>query len=334
MKNYFIKTFNGMVMGLFASLIIGLIIKQFGDYTGIIQISNFGKMAQLMMGPAIGGGVAYSLNASPLVIFGSMVTGAIGAGSISLDPSGQAILKIGEPVGAYIAGLAGAEVGRRLSGKTKIDIVISPGITILAGGFAGILLGPIVSKFISLIGSMINSATMMQPLFMGIIISVVMGLVLTMPMSSAALSIALGLDGLAAGAALIGCCCQMVGFAVASYEENKMEGLLAQGLGTAKLQLPNIINNPKILIPTVVSSAILGPVGTMIFSMKTNSIGAGMGSSGLVGQIATFAVMGKEGLLGILLLHFVLPGIISYVVAKYLKKIGWIGVNDMKLPNH
>lgn len=330
MKNYFIKTLNGMALGLFASLIIGLILKQIGDLSSISQLSTFGRTAQLLMGPAIGAAVASSLGAGPLVVFASLATGAIGAGSIMITEAG-ATLAVGEPVGAFIASLAGAEVGRRIAGKTKVDIVLVPAATIIAGGLAGIIVGPFVSVIMKNIGAFINLATELQPIPMGIVLSIVMGMILTLPISSAAISISLGLEGLAAGAALIGCCSQMVGFAVMSYRDNKMGGLISQGLGTSMLQISNIIKNPLIWIPPIVSSAILGPIGTTVFKMRATSVGAGMGTSGLVGQFSTIDAMGSSALFGILLLHFLLPGIISYFVCRFMEKKGYIKKGDMKL---
>jgi len=329
-KNYFVKTLNGMALGLFASLIIGLILKQIGDLSSISQLSTFGRTAQLLMGPAIGAAVASSLGAGPLVVFASLATGAIGAGSIMITEAG-ATLAVGEPVGAFIASLAGAEVGRRIAGKTKVDIVLVPAATIIAGGLAGIIVGPFVSVIMKNIGAFINLATELQPIPMGIVLSIVMGMILTLPISSAAISISLGLEGLAAGAALIGCCSQMVGFAVMSYRDNKMGGLISQGLGTSMLQISNIIKNPLIWIPPIISSAILGPIGTTVFKMRATSVGAGMGTSGLVGQFSTIDAMGSSALFGILLLHFLFPGIISYFVCRFMEKKGYIKKGDMKL---
>lgn len=331
-KEYFIKVFNGMALGLFSSLIIGLIIKQLGTLLNIDIVVKFGQVAQYLMGPAIGGGIAYSIGASPLGIFASIVTGAIGAGTISFD-GGNAIIKVGEPVGALVASLLGAEFSRFIEGKTKVDIVIVPLGTIIVGGLIGYYIGPVVSGFMTLLGNMINLATELKPVPMGIIVSVLMGIILTLPISSAALAISLGLSGLAAGASTVGCCCHMIGFAVASYRENGFGGFIAQGIGTSMLQIPNTIRNPKIWIPPVVASAILGPISTTIFKMEGNKIGAGMGTSGLVGQFATVDVMGgsPKVFLYILLLHFILPGAISYVLSQWMRKKGYIKEGDMKI---
>ncbi|OPJ54716.1 hypothetical protein CLOTH_20070 [Alkalithermobacter paradoxus] len=332
MREYFTKTLNGMALGLFSSLIIGLILKQIGDLVNIEAISTFGRTAQLLMGPAIGAGVAYSLSAPPLVIFASLISGAIGAGSINIV-EGQTIIRIGEPAGAFIASLIGAEVGRRISGKTKVDIVLVPAITIIVGGMTGISIAPVVASLMTNLGSFINRATELQPIPMGIILAISMGMILTLPISSAALSIALGLEGIAAGAALVGCSTQMIGFAVSSYRENGFGGFIAQGLGTSMLQVPNIIKNPLVWIPPIVASGILGPLATVIFKMESNSIGAGMGTSGLVGQIATVSVMGTESIVKIVILHFILPAILTLIISEYMRKKGYIKLGDMKLNN-
>ncbi|RKD28756.1 PTS transporter subunit IIC [Thermohalobacter berrensis] len=329
-KDYTVKVLNGMALGLFASLIIGLILKQIGVLLRIDTLIKFGQVAQYMMGPAIGAGVAYSVGASPLGIFASIITGAIGAQTVIFN--GDLIsLKIGEPVGALVASLLGAEFSKIIQGKTKVDIVIVPAGTIIVGGLVGNYISPIVAQIMTFLGSVINLATELQPIPMGILVSVLMGIMLTLPVSSAALAISLGLSGLAAGAATVGCASQMIGFAVASYRENKVGGLIAQGLGTSMLQIPNIIKNPRIWIPPIITSAILGPVATVIFKMDNNKIGAGMGTSGLVGQFATFSEMGTSGLLGIILLHFILPAIITLAISEYMRNKGYIKYGDMKL---
>lgn len=329
-KQYIINVLNGMAQGLFASLIIGLILKQIGVYTGWEALASFGQIAQYMMGPAIGAGVAFAVHATPLGIFASIITGAVGAGTVVMG-TGAASLAIGEPVGALIAGLAGAEFSKLISGKTKVDIILVPALTITVGSLAGVLVGPAVSALMSAIGSFINYLTTLYPLPMGILIAVSMGMILTLPISSAAIAISLGLSGLAAGASTVGCACQMVGFAVASYRENRIGGLISQGLGTSMIQIPNIIKNPWIWIPPIVSSAILGPISTMVFKMENNKIGAGMGTSGLVGQFATIEVMGQQALLPVLLLHFVLPAALTLLVSEFMRKRGLIVFGDMAL---
>lgn len=331
-RNYFVKIFNGMALGLFSSLLIGLIIKQLGTLLNIQSMVTFGQVSQMLMGPAIGAGVAYSVGAPPLAIFASVITGAIGAGTITFQ-DGTALIKVGEPVGAFVAALLGAEFSKLVKGKTKVDIVLVPLATILVGGLAGNYIGPIISSFMGVVGSIINRATELRPIPMGIAVSVLMGIILTLPISSAALAISLGLSGLAAGASTVGCAANMIGFAVASYRENGFGGFIAQGIGTSMLQIPNIIKNPKIWIPPIITSAILGPVSTVIFKMESNMAGAGMGTSGLVGQFATIEVMGTNSkvLLGIFLLHFILPGIISFFISEFMRKAGYIKFGDMKL---
>jgi len=329
-QNYVINVLNGMAHGLFASLIIGLIIKQIGGIADIAALELFGRIAQLMMGPAIGAGVAYSIGSPPLGIFASMIAGAIGAGTVSFE-GGAALLNIGEPVGALVASLAGAEVSRLVSGRTKVDIVLVPAATIIAGGYAGLYAGPWIASMMSMLGDMINLATQMHPLPMGILVSVMMGMILTLPISSAALAISLGLSGLAAGAATVGCCCQMIGFAVQSYRENGLGGLIAQGLGTSMLQIPNIVKNPLIWIPPTISSALLGPLATLFFKMENNRIGAGMGTSGLVGQFGTYAEMGNSAWPGMILLHFLLPAVLTLFFSEFMRKKKLIKPGDMRL---
>ncbi|TDT67018.1 hypothetical protein EV215_2066 [Hypnocyclicus thermotrophus] len=329
-NNYLIKVLNGMALGLFASLIIGLIIKQIGTYLNLKNIIFYGQIAQYMMGPAIGAGVAYSVGAPPLGIFASIITGAIGAGSIS-HVNGSLIIKIGEPVGALIASLVGAELSKYVNNKTKLNIIVIPITTIILGGIAGSFVAPYIATFMKELGLFINTLTKLHPIPMGILVSAVMGIILTLPISSAALSISLGLSGLAAGAATVGCASHMIGFAISSYKENKTGGLISQGLGTSMLQIGNIIKNPLILIPPVISSVILGPIATTVFHMENNKIGGGMGTSGLVGQIATLKVMGNSAILPIILLHFILPGLISFLVSEWMRKKELIKFGDMKI---
>ena len=331
-QDYFVRILNGMALGLFSSLLIGLIIKQIGTLFEVQLLINFGNIAQKLMGPAIGAGVAHSVGAPPLGIFASVVAGAIGAGSFTFDGA-IAIINTGEPVGAFIAALAGAEISKIINGKTKLDIVLVPSCTIIVGGLVGNYVAPYISSFMTYIGNFINMATELHPIPMGIIVSVVMGMVLTLPISSAALAISLKLSGLAAGAATVGCAANMIGFAVASYKENGFGGLIAQGLGTSMLQISNIIKNPLIWIPAIVASAILGPISSQVFRMTSNSIGAGMGTSGLVGQFAMIDTMGSSPkiFLLIVLMHFILPGLISYGVSEWMRNKGFIKNGDMKL---
>jgi uncharacterized membrane protein len=242
----------------------------------------------------------------------------------------------GEPLGAFLAAYIGIEVGHLFSGKTKVDIIVTPLVTIGAGSAVGLILGPPISKFMTMLGEMINWGTEQQPFLMGIIVSVLMGMILTLPISSAALGVILNLSGLAAGAATVGCCCNMVGFAVASYRENKMGGLLAQGVGTSMLQVPNIMRKPIIWLPAILSSAILGPVGTVILKMANNPTGSGMGTAGFVGQIMTWQTMTATEapeivMFKIMLIHIILPAVVTLLISEFMRKKGWIKHGDMKL---
>lgn len=342
----FIEGLSGMATGLFATLIIGTIIQQIGGLIpGTIGTLLFviGKVAASVTGVGIGCGVAVRFKESPLVIMSAATCGMVGAfaskilaGTVLIE--GNIVYAgPGEPLGAFIAALAGIYMGRLVSGKTKVDIIITPLLTILTGSAVGLLFGPPISKAMQLLGELINIATQQQPFLMGILVSVIMGMVLTLPISSAALGIILNLSGIAAGAATVGCCANMVGFAVASYRENKANGLLAQGLGTSMLQIGNIVKKPIIWLPAIITSAILGPISTTIFQMTNNATGSGMGTAGLVGQITTFQTMVAEGvapgvvLFEILLLHFVLPAVLSLVISEFMRKKKWIVDGDMKL---
>ena len=242
----------------------------------------------------------------------------------------------GEPLGAFLAAYVGIEFGHLVSGKTKVDILVTPIVTITAGSAVGLLVGPPISEFMTALGALINWGTEQQPFLMGIIVSVLMGMILTLPISSAALGVILNLSGLAAGAATIGCCCNMVGFAVASYRENKIGGLLAQGIGTSMLQVPNIVRKPIIWVPAILSSAILGPVGTMILHMTSNATGSGMGTAGLVGQIMTWQTMTAVEppmivLIKIIVIQIALPAIVTLLISEFMRKKKWIQYGDMKL---
>ena len=326
-NGYVTKVLNGMALGLFSSLIIGLILKQIGVYGGIASLTHYGQLAQYMMGPAIGAGVAYSRSKNPLVILSGLICGAIGAGTVKEG----GIISIGEPVGALIASLIGAEIGRLVEDRTKLNIIIIPATVIIVGGLVGSFIAPPITSLMSTIGGFINYITTLHPVPMGILLSVVMGIILTLPISSAAISISLGLSGLAAGASIVGCSCHMIGFAVSSYRENKVSGLVAQGLGTSMLQISNIVKKPVIALPAVIASAILGPVSTVIFRMEGNSIGGGMGTAGLVGQIATLETMGGSALVKVLLLHFILPATIALLVSESMRKKKIIKYGDMKI---
>jgi len=330
MKNSLIKSLNGMGIGLFATLVVGTILSQIGNLAHWDLLIQLGTIAKVLMGGAIGAAVAYALEAPPLVIFSCIVTGSIGAGAVQIVDA-NTMIKVGDPAGAYVASLITTIVGKKIAGRTKVDIVLVPIVCILIGGIAGTFVSPVITQFTSGIGFIINRATELQPLYMGAIVSTIMGLVLISPISSAAMAASLGLSGLAAGAAVVGTSCQMIGFAVASYKENGLEGIIAQGLGTAKIQFGNIVKNPLIAVPSTVASFILGMFSTTVFKMTCNKIGAGMGTSGLVGQIQTVAEMGSGSIVKIIILHFVLPALISFTVAYAMKKKGYIKTNDMLL---
>lgn len=342
----FVDGLTGMALGLFSTLIIGTIIKQAGDLIGGDiggWLSAIGLVAQKLTGAGIGVGVAYKFKESAYVVLSAATAGMIGAyaGNMAvgtLFADGAMVLSgPGEPLGAFIATYVGIELGRLVAGKTKLDLLITPAVTILCGGAVGILAGPPISEFMGWLGGLVNWGTMQQPVLMGIVVSVVMGMVLTLPISSAALGIILGLSGPAAGAATIGCCCQMVGFAVASYRENGIGGLLAQGLGTSMLQVPNIVRRPLIWIPPILSSAILGPIAISgFFNMTNNATGSGMGSAGLVGQIMTYQTMiatepAVSVVIKIIVFQFVLPAVITFGISEGMRKMGYIRNGDMKL---
>ncbi|MDU6767572.1 MAG: PTS sugar transporter subunit IIC, partial [Gemella haemolysans] len=300
------------------------------------------SIAMALTGPVIGIGVAHALKAPKLVILASGVVGFLGAfgsnlGTNNLLDQGKLIISgSGDPLGAFIAVVIAVEIGRLISGKTKIDIIITPFVTIIIGGIISYLTGPYLIKGMKILGTFIREATELQPFIMGVVVSVVMGIILTLPISSAALSIILGLSGIAAGASTVGCAAQMVGFAVISFKANSWNGLLAQGLGTSMLQVPNIMRKPVIWIPPIIASAILGPIATIIFRMENNPAGGGMGTSGLVGQLMTWQTMSSYTahsvlLVEILLLHFILPAIISYGVYYYIEKKGFVTAEDYKL---
>lgn len=325
-RRYFIDAMSSMALGLFSSLIIGLIISQLARISFLGFLAPFGELAQnkYVVGAAIGVAIAYGLKAKPLVIFACAIVGAIG-----YDNQGG-------PVGAFCAAVVGAELGNLIAGRTPVDIVLVPLVTIITGGLIGTFVGPAVGAAMAGIGSFINTATQMHPFPMGIIVSAVMGLVLTAPISSAALSISLGLSGLAAGAACVGCATQMVGFAVASYRENKLSGLISQGLGTSMLQFGNIMRRPVIWLPPTIASAILGPLSTVVFKMTNNAMGGGMGTSGLVGQFNAWLTMSETMSTGytlflILLMHFLLPAALTLLLSELFRKRGWIRFGDMQL---
>lgn len=330
MKKFFIDSLNGMAFGLFSSLIVGLILKQLGLLMNIEKLIYFGKISQLLMGPAIGVGIAYSLNAAPLVIIASAITATFGAGSIKFVDN-IATINIGEPIGAYFATIFGFVLANKLAKKTKFDIILLPIATIILGCSFATLFSPFIANFIKNLGYIINKSTELNPIMMGFTISLIMGMLLTLPTSSAAIGISLGLNGLAAGAALTGCCCQMIGFAIMSYDDNDTGTFFSIAFGTSMIQIPNIIKNPLIWIPPIFSSAILGILSTSVFKLETNSIASGMGTSGLVGQLSTYSVIGNSYIIPMILLHFLLPAILNYIMYKFMKAKNLIKTGDLKI---
>lgn len=341
----FIDGLSGMAQGLFATLIIGTIVQQIGTLIGGSVgdiIFAIGKVAASLTGAGIGVGVAAKFKESQLVTVSAGVAGMAGAfasnllaGTVLVDGT-MVYSGPGEPLGAFIAAYVGIVFGHMVSGKTKVEILVTPIVTIGTGSAVGLLLGPPISQFMTGLGAIINWGTEQQPFLMGIIVSVLMGMILTLPISSAALGIILNLSGLAAGAATVGCCCNMVGFAVASYRENKVGGLLAQGIGTSMLQVPNIVRKPVIWLPAILSSAILGPVGTVVLHMTSNATGSGMGTAGLVGQIMTWQTMIQTEpasivLIKILLIQILLPAVVTLAISEFMRRRQWIKFGDMQL---
>ena len=338
LNRIFIDGLSGMALGLFSTLIIGTIIAQIGTLIGgpvgsyLKTISN---VAKTLTGAGIGVGVACKFKEGPLVTVSAAVAGMIGA--FPAAPEAITLGAPGEPLGAFVAAYVAIEVGHLVAGKTKVDILVTPLVSICAGAAIGLFVGPYITDFMKWLGGLVNVNVEQSPIFGGIIVSVLMGMILTLPISSAAIGISMGLTGLAAGAATIGCCCQMVGFAVASYRENKVGGLIAQGVGTSMLQIPNIVRRPIIWIPAIVSSAMLGPVASAVLHMVSTPVGSGMGSAGFVGQIAAFGAMTEAGmstwmaLLQIAVMHFILPALLTLGVSEFMRKKGWIREGDMAL---
>lgn len=345
MYKLFIEGLSGMALGLFATLIIGTILLQIssvipgraGELLFIVA-----KIAMSLTGAGIGVGVAYKFKEAPLVVISAAAAGQIGAfaakilaGTVFTD--GVIIYAgPGEPLGAFLAAYTAITIGHHVSGKTKVDILVTPICCIASGMIVGLLLGPPISAFMTSLGALVNWGTEQQPVLMGIIVSVLMGIFLTLPISSAAIGIILNLSGVAAGAAAVGCCSNMIGFAVASYRENKIGGLLAQGLGTSMMQMPNIVKKPLIWLPAIITSAILGPISTAVLGMTNNATGSGMGTAGLVGPIMAFQTMVETQSAGmaltqIIIMLFILPAICAFGISEFMRKKGWIKDGDMKL---
>ena len=344
-KRYGIDALGAMAQGLFCTLLVGTILNTVGQQFGIAFLNEIivtigtgegavhytiGGLASLMVGPGIAVAIGFALHCPPLVLFSLIPVG------FAANAMGGA----GGPLAVYFVAIVAAECGKLVSKETKVDILVTPIVTILAGvGIAALVASPI-GKAASAVGTAIMWATELQPFFMGILVSVIIGIALTLPISSAAICAALGLTGLAGGAAVAGCCAQMVGFAVMSFKENRWGGLVAQGVGTSMLQMPNIVKNPKVWIPPTLASAITGPLATCLFKLEMNGapVNSGMGTCGFCGQIGIWTgwvnsgkVIGAMDWVGMGLICFVLPAVLSWGFCQILRKWGWIKENDLKL---
>ncbi|MCL2378282.1 MAG: PTS sugar transporter subunit IIC [Defluviitaleaceae bacterium] len=358
-KEYLATIFDGMTKGLFASLIIGTIISQIGSLLGNIDntfighialgIEQIGRAAQLMMGPAIGAGVALKRVQGvdflkPFTLLAAVSAGALGAGTLRFADGGIGVASIvvGDPHGALLSVLIAVELIRRIEGKTKFDLLIIPALVITIGGTIGLLVTPVITQAMGRFGEFVVRITELHTFPMSILIAVIIGLTLTLPIiSSAALCIAIGIGippenvtgigTLAAGAALAGASAQMVGFAVSSFRENGTGGLIAQGIGTSMIQMPNIIKNPWVWLPPIVASAISGPIAAVVLGMRTTSVGAGMGTSGLVGPFQTIYAMGISGFVPMILACVVTPATVAFALSELMRKKGLIKEGDLKL---
>ena len=345
-RRYFVDAMGAMAQGLFCTLLVGTILNTLGSqfHIGFLQAElisigaagyTIGGLASAMVGPAMSVAIGRALQSPPLVLFSLIPVG------FATNTMGGA----GGPLAVFFVALAVSEIGKAVSGETKVDILVTPSVTILCGvGLAALIAAP-VGAAAAAFGRAIMWATELQPFFMGVIVSVVVGLVLTLPISSAAICAALGLTGLAGGAAVAGCCAQMVGFAVMSFRENRWGGLVAQGLGTSMLQMGNIVRNPRIWIPPTLAAAVTGPVATCLFRLQMNgaAISSGMGTCGLVGQIGVYSGWVAEleqgvrsavtlwDWTGLLLISFVLPALLSWLFSLPLRRWGWIREGDLKL---
>lgn len=321
-QRYGIDALNFMALGLFSSLILGLILKNIGTWTSLPWLIDIGNQAQSLMGAAIGAGVAYALKSPPLVLLTSIITGFAGA-------------TLGGAVGAFVAALIGAECGKFVHRTTPLDIIVTPATTLIVGMAVANFISPAIAQMMTALGGFIMWAVQFSPIIMSIVVAVVMGIILTLPISSAAIAISLGLSGLAAGAATVGCAAQMIGFAVMSYRDNGLGSAVACGLGTSMICMPNILKNPKIWLPPTLTGAILAPFATAMFGMTNIPSGAGMGTSGLVGQIGTLESMGATlptwGL--IIAFHLILPAVLTWGISDVMYAKGWIKQGDLRLHN-
>ena len=334
-RRYGIDAMSAMAQGLFASLLIGTIISTLGQQLGVEALEQVGNFAKNATGYAMAIAIGHALKCPPLVLFS---LAAVGGAANELGGAGG-------PLAVLVIAIIAAECGKAVSKETKIDILVTPFVTILVGALLSMWLAPAIGKVGTVAGSAIMWATELQPFFMGILVSVIVGIVLTLPISSAAVCSVLGLTGLAGGAAVAGCCAQMVGFAVLSFRENRWGGLVAQGLGTSMLQMGNIVKNPRIWIPATLASAVTGPIATCVFQLEMNgeAVASGMGTCGLVGQIGVYtgwvndiaagtkAAITAFDWLGLVLICFLLPGLLSWAFGLFFRKIGWIRENDLKL---
>lgn len=320
-KAYLVDALGAMALGLFASLLMGTIFQTLGqrlDLPLFVQVGDYGRQA---MGAAIAVAVASRLGASGLLLFGSVAVGMVGA-------------QQGGPVGAYLAAVAAVEVGKLVQGQTKVDILLTPATCLFVGTGVAFLLGGPLSELMLLLGRIVQQATLLQPLLMGSLVAVIVGMLLTLPVSSAAICIAIGLGGLAGGAATAGCCAQMVGFAVMSFPDNGWGGLAAQGLGTSMLQMPNILRKPLLWLPPILTSALTGPLSTVVFELENIPIGSGMGTCGLVGPIGIYTAMPEGGWslwMGLFLICFLLPALLCWGMGAYMRRKGWIRPGDLRI---
>ncbi len=342
-KIYFVDAMSVMALGLFASLLMGTIFgavlkyipegNVFYDYFELL--SKFAPATGGATGAVLGIAVAYALKAPPLVLFAAGVVGMCGNDLTTLITVSDGVQKsvAAGPAGAFLCALIATEVGKLVSKETKVDIIVTPAVTLSVGMLTAMVICPAVAYCMYWLGYFINYATTIRPFFMGIVISVVIGVILTLPISSAAICAMIGISGLAGGAAFAGCCAQMVGFAVISFRENKWGGIVAQGLGTSMLQMGNIVKNPRIWIPATLASAITGPISTCIFRLECTGVSAGMGTCGLVGPIGVFGDMGftPMSVAGVLIVCIILPAILSLLFSQIMRKFGWIREGDLKL---
>ena len=344
-RRYCIDALGAMAQGLFCSLLIGTIVKTLGQQFSLPFLVEVGNYCSAMSGPAMAIAIGYALQAPPLVLFSLATVGyaANALGSTTLMGTAGA----GGPLAVLVIAIVAAECGKAVSKETRVDILVTPLVTILSGVGLAALLAPAIGTAASSVGDFVKWATVLQPFWMGIFVSVVIGMALTLPISSAAICAALGLTGLAGGAAVAGCCAQMVGFAVLSFRENRWGGLLSQGLGTSMLQMGNIVKNPKIWIPPTLASAVTGPLATCLFRFQMNDpsggVASGMGTCGMVGPIGVYAgwvgdvASGvKEAITGtdwlaMALICFILPAVLTLIFGSICRKLGWIKEGDLTL---